>query len=141
MDVNSIFVKIYSLTTFFFGANQIYLCRTMTEKIQTIEFHLDLFKAQPGEDLMSGDIGYDEYAGTLSSLGWANLSALKQAPRGTFRYVRIHNIFTSKEGDGRGARDAGGDPVRVQKNGTITYNWTIIDRVCQALLYVGCIPF
>jgi beta-xylosidase len=106
-----------------------------------MEIKLDLTKARPGPPLMTGDLGYDEYAGTLTYLGYTQLSGLKQAPEGTFRYIRIHNIFSSKEGDNRGARDAGGDPVRIGPDGTITYDWILIDGVCDAILSVGCIPF
>ncbi len=106
-----------------------------------ISFSLDLSDAKAGPPLMSGDIGYDEYAGTLSTLGYSNLSVIKEAPEDTFRYIRIHNLFTSKEGDGRGNRDAGGDPVRIKGDGSYFYDWTIIDRVCQEILDVGCVPF
>ena len=87
------------------------------DNIPSVEFNLDASKAKAGPKLMSGDIGYDEYAGTLSPMGIVNLNVIKEAPPGTFRYVRIHNLFTSKEGDGRGARDAGGDPVKVKEDG------------------------
>ena len=100
--------------------------------------NLDLRHARPGLPLMTGDLGYDEYAGTLTPLGYAQLKALKMAPSGTFRYIRIHNMFTGKEGDNRGARDAGGDPVRVDEKGAISYDWTLIDGVCEAILSVGC---
>ncbi|MFX0098411.1 MAG: glycosyl hydrolase [Candidatus Hodarchaeota archaeon] len=105
------------------------------------QIQLKLSNTKAGVPLMTGDLGYDEYAGTLSPLGYVNLDALNQAPAGTFRYVRIHNIFTSKEGDGRGARDAGGDPVRIKPDGSHYYDWTIIDMVCQAILDAGCTPF
>lgn len=106
-----------------------------------IEFYLDPNKAKSGTPLMTGDIGYDEYAGTLSPLGYVNLMALKEAPQGTFRYIRIHNIFTSKEGDHRGARDAGGDPVKFDANGNVYYDWTIPDAIINSILHINSIPF
>jgi len=107
----------------------------------SIKFNLDASKAQEGPKLMSGDIGYDEFAGTLSPLGFANLGIIKEASEETFRYVRIHNLFTSREGDHRGARDAGGDPVKVKEDGSYYYDWTIVDMVLQSILDVGCVPF
>mgnify|MGYP006287152401 CR=1 FL=1 len=107
----------------------------------TIEFNLDASKANEGPKLMSGDIGYDEFAGTLSLLGYTNLGVIKEAAKDTFRYVRIHNLFTSREGDQRGARDAGGDPVKIGEDGSYYYDWTIIDLVFQSILDVGCTPF
>ena len=104
-------------------------------------FSLNLEDCKPGGRLISGDLGYDEYAGTLSELGLTQLLALEQAPQGCFRYIRIHNIFTSKEGDNHGARDAGGDPVRMNSDGSISFEWAMIDAVCLAILESGCIPF
>jgi beta-xylosidase len=106
-----------------------------------LEFQIDLASAKSGPRLLSGDLGYDEYAGTLSPLGYANLLVLKEAPKGTFRYIRIHNIFTSEDGDGRGSRDAGGNPVRIDIYGEIYYDWSVIDAVCQTILEIECIPF
>jgi xylan 1,4-beta-xylosidase len=102
---------------------------------------LDIADVIKGPPLMTGDLGWDEFADTVSPLGLANLAPLGKAPIGTFRYIRIHNIFTGPEGDGRGERDAGGQPVQINDAGEIYYDWTIIDKVIQAILDVNCIPF
>jgi beta-xylosidase len=104
-------------------------------------FKVNLNDVKAGVPLITGDIGYDEFAGTLTDLGITQLLSLKQAKKGTFRYIRIHNIFSSKEGDNRGARDAGGDPVRVNLDGSFSFDWTLIDTVLYAILESRCIPF
>ena len=90
---------------------------------------------------MTGDLGWDEYADTVSPLGLTNLNPLGEAPKGTFRYIRIHNMFSGPEGDHRGSRDAGGHPVKIDNDGNYYYDWTSIDKVLQAILDVNCVPF
>ena len=105
------------------------------------QFKLNISNLKEGPRLMTGDLGWDEYADTVSPLGLINLNPLGEAPKGTFRYIRIHNMFSGPQGDHRGSRDAGGHPVKLDNEGNYYYDWTIIDKVLQAILDINCIPF
>jgi xylan 1,4-beta-xylosidase len=102
---------------------------------------IDCSDLKEGPPLMTGDLGWDEYADTVSELGLTNLKPIGEAPKGTFRYIRIHNMFSGPEGDHRGKRDAGGQVVRTTPDGNYYYDWTIVDKVLQTILDVNCIPF
>lgn len=84
-------------------------------------------------------IGYDEPNYTYLPYGrrlLADLAAMSHAPV----HVRMHNLLTS--GDGTPALKWGSTGVYgEQADGTPVYSWTIIDRIFDALVEAGLVPF
>lgn len=86
-------------------------------------------------------IASDEFAAAQHPRGMQFWEYLNRTSRGVYTYARIHNVFTSAAGDRRGAANAGGDVVQRHDNGTTWYNWTIVDRVYDAIVSAGITPF
>ncbi len=86
-------------------------------------------------------IASDEFAASQHPRGMQFWEYINQTARGIFSYARLHNIFTSPEGDRRGKANAGGDVVQRYENGTLWYNWTIVENVLDAIVSCDIIPY
>jgi xylan 1,4-beta-xylosidase len=84
-------------------------------------------------------VGYDEPNYTYTANGkklLAELAALSPEPV----RVRTHNLLTS--GDGSSSLKWGSTNAYTEDaNGRPVYDWTIIDRIFDAYVEAGCIPF
>ncbi|MBD3351753.1 MAG: hypothetical protein GF364_09735 [Candidatus Lokiarchaeota archaeon] len=85
-------------------------------------------------------IGYDELLATATPLGKANFQIIKNLNAG-IKYVRSHNMFTGPQGDGRGIVDAGCNPIEIEHNSELKFNWDKMDRVYDVWIENGFTPY
>ena len=85
-------------------------------------------------------IASDEFAASQQPRGEQFWKYINETAPGVFKYARIHNIFTSSQGDRRGKSNAGGDVVQKYDNGTIWYDWSIVDDVYDLIVHSNVTP-
>ncbi|MBD3353106.1 MAG: hypothetical protein GF364_16615 [Candidatus Lokiarchaeota archaeon] len=85
-------------------------------------------------------IASDEFAASQQPRGLQFWEYINETSRNVFKYARLHNVFTSSEGDRRGAANAGGDVVIDNGDGTYSYDWTILDNLYDNLISCNITP-
>lgn len=85
-------------------------------------------------------IASDEFAAAQQPRGIQFWQYINDTARNVFRYARLHNIFTSSEGDRRGASNAGGDVVIDNGDGTYSYDWTRVDNLFDTIVSCNITP-
>jgi xylan 1,4-beta-xylosidase len=86
------------------------------------------------------NLGYDEILATVTPFGRTSLQHLKElVPK--FKYIRVHNLFTSAAGDRKGAVNAGCDPVSRNPEQGLEFDFTAMDSVFDILVSLGYIPY
>jgi xylan 1,4-beta-xylosidase len=110
----------------------------MTET-RAVSVHVDLAKSRGAYKPLWNWIGYDEPNYTDTANGRKLLSELAELSPEPVR-VRTHNLLTS--GDGRYALKGGSTNAYTEDaEGDAVYNWTIMDRIFDAYVEAGNIPF